>query len=91
MDSEAVVRTDRARVLWQSAEGEKVPIAKEAQEDLEVAWENLEVARVIYEKHKDQVSGYGPMTRKASSVLACLTPVWCAVACVGAGAEEADG
>lgn len=60
MDSEAVVRTDRARVLWQSAEGEKVPIAKEAQEDLEVAWENLEVARVIYEKHKDQVSGWGP-------------------------------
>lgn len=25
------------------------------QEDLEVAWENLEAARVIYHKHFDQV------------------------------------
>jgi hypothetical protein len=33
----------------------KVQVSEEAQDDLEVAWENLEVARVIFETYKDQV------------------------------------
>lgn len=43
--------------VWQEGNDDvtKVQVSEEAQDDLEVAWENLEVARVIFETYKDQV------------------------------------
>lgn len=43
--------------MWQEGNDDvtKVQVSEEAQDDLEVAWENLEVARVIFETYKDQV------------------------------------
>lgn len=39
----------------QDGDAEKVAIAEAVQDDLEVAWENLEAARVIYTKHEAEV------------------------------------
>ena len=40
-------------------EAEAVAISEEVQDDLEVAWENLEAARVIYTKHEAEVRALG--------------------------------
>lgn len=58
-----------------SAEGEggeegeaRVAISEEAQDDLEVAWENLEAARVIYTKHEAEVCTYVIMCASHQSI-----------------------